>query len=175
MRSKSWDTRIAAAKAIGCIAENAPKFEPNASYADVKAEHGTHDELAPAQGFLQLENLDVAAVLTHGKKLLGSGGKEYDYVLAGLDPGERLAHLKKTLNARLGLDGEVVEDDLLPHFCSTEKPQNGSTASGLPRVNTAVGSLYSQDTTQSPSPFTAGSRQVPSPRLHIQRRRVMAG
>ncbi|KAL8828061.1 MAG: hypothetical protein Q9170_006762 [Blastenia crenularia] len=160
LRSKSWDTRIAAAKAIGCVVENAAKFDPNGSEMDVKSENGPNDESAiPAEGLLQLETLDIAVILNYGKKLLGSGGREHDYALAALEPGERLAHQKRTLNARLGLEGEYTEDDLYTQDSSVGKPRNGTTAPGLPKVNTSVSSLYSQETMQSPSPFTAASRQ----------------
>ncbi|KAL8671504.1 MAG: hypothetical protein Q9168_003996 [Polycauliona sp. 1 TL-2023] len=158
LRSKSWDTRIAAAKAIGCVVDNAPKFEPNANdpLVHVKSEGHGDAKVAPTEGLLQLESLDIAAVLTYGKKLLGSGGKDHDYALAGLEPADRLAHQKKTLNTRLGLEGEYAEDDLLPQISSSDKFQDGPP--GLPRVNTAFSS-HSQDNMQSPSPFTAGSRQ----------------
>ncbi|KAL8677141.1 MAG: hypothetical protein Q9186_006396 [Xanthomendoza sp. 1 TL-2023] len=159
LRSKSWDTRIAAAKAIGCVVENAARFDPDGLDAHVKAENSTDTEPLSLDALLQLETLDIAAILTYGKKLLGSGGKDHDYALAALEPSERLAHQRKTLNIRLGLEGEYVEEDLLPQRSSTERSQNGSTTPGLPRVNTAVGGMCNQETMQSPSPFTAASRQ----------------
>ncbi|KAL8724456.1 MAG: hypothetical protein Q9166_007941 [cf. Caloplaca sp. 2 TL-2023] len=159
LRSKSWDTRIAAAKAIGCVVENAAKFDPNGPDADVKDENGVDTEVPVTEGSLQLETLDIAAILNYGKKLLASGGKDYEYALAALEPSARLAHQKKTLNARLGLEGECVEDDFVPQSSSTEKSQNGTATPGLPRVNTSLGSLYSQETMQSSSPFTTASRQ----------------
>ncbi|KAL8808389.1 MAG: hypothetical protein Q9200_004303 [Gallowayella weberi] len=158
LRSKSWDTRIAAAKAIGCVVDNAAKFDPDGLDTNLKPEDSTDTDYSSLNGFLQLETLDIAAVLTYGKKLLGSGGKDHDYALAALEPGERLAHQKKTLKTRLGLEGEYVEEDLLPQRSPTEISQNGSTTPALPRVNTAMGGIFSQDTMQSPSPFTAASR-----------------
>ncbi|KAL8762409.1 MAG: hypothetical protein Q9184_001576 [Pyrenodesmia sp. 2 TL-2023] len=160
LRSKSWDTRIAAAKAIGCVVENAAKFDPNGPDTNVKLEKGADDEpVPPIEGSLQLESLDISAILSYGKKLLGSAGKDHDYALAALEPGERLAHQKRTLNGRLGLEGEYVEDDPVTQDFSSGKLQNGTGPSGLPRVNTSMGSLYAQETMQSPSPFTAASRQ----------------
>ena len=117
-----------------------------------------NDWAGPTEAFLRLETLDIAAILSHGKKLLGSAGRDHDYALAALDPGERLAHQKRTLSARLGLEGEYVEDDLLSHD-SARRFQNGMAIPGLPKVNTSMTSQYSQDTMQSPSPFTAASRQ----------------
>ncbi|KAI4120520.1 MAG: hypothetical protein LQ338_006964, partial [Usnochroma carphineum] len=160
LRSKSWDTRIAAAKAIGCVVENAAKFDPNGSDADIKSEDGAcAGSIGHTDGLLQLETLDIAAVLTYGKKLLGSAGREHDYALAALEPGERLAYQKRTLNARLGLEGAYVEDEAITHDFSDAKSRNGSAVPGLPKVNTSMASLCSQDTMQSPSPFTATSRQ----------------
>lgn len=159
LRSKSWDTRIAAAKAIGCVVENAAKFNPNPQESISKYENGEDtDSTASTEGLLALETLDIAAILAHGKKLLGSAGRDHDYSLGALEPGDRLAHQKRTLNARLGLEGEYLEDDLPTQDSSAWKSPNGTVAPGLPKVNTSMSSLYTQDTTQSPSPFTAASR-----------------
>ncbi|KAF2767759.1 SNF2 family DNA-dependent ATPase domain-containing protein [Teratosphaeria nubilosa] len=124
LRSPSWDTRTAAAKAIGGIVEHAEKYDPNATLddtknessnghdvVDVKQENGEQSNASPDQ--LQLATLDVEAILTNGKELLGSAGKQYDFKLAGLNAAERLAHQKKTLSQRLGLGGEYIEEDLV--------------------------------------------------------------
>lgn len=142
------------------MVENAAKFDPNGPDADVKSEKGADDEpVPPIEGSLQLESLDIGAILSYGKKLLGSAGKDHDYALAALEPGERLAHQKRTLNGRLGLEGEYVEDDPVIQDISSGNLQNGTGPSGLPRVNTSMASLYAQETMQSPSTFTAASRQ----------------
>jgi len=74
LRSLSWDTRTAAARAIGGIVEHADKYDPNAildpddAYAripegqPVKAETGT--PALPSEQQLQLATLDVEAILT---------------------------------------------------------------------------------------------------------------
>ena len=118
LRSSSWDTRTAAAKAVGGIVEHAAKFDPNGpdppikdeSNGSIKEEHvsGPH-----AEDQLQLQTLDVEAILTYGKELLGSAGRQYDFKLAGLTAAERLAHQKKNLTSRLGLGGEYIEEDLV--------------------------------------------------------------
>lgn len=125
MKSKSWDTRTAAAKAIGGIAENAPSFDPNAEdtilkdeTVDPKTEElsiktDENGSLPLRDDQLQLETLDIASILLQGKKLLGSAGKEYDYFLNAMDPSQRLAHQKKTLSSRLGLGGEYTEEELI--------------------------------------------------------------
>ena len=160
LRSKSWDTRIAAAKAIGHVVENAVPFDPNGDDPDAKAEGDADQQLTPSiDALLSLETLDIPAILTHGKKLLGSGDKECDYALAALEPSERLAHQKETLHGRLGLRGEYVEQE--PVMLDPVKDQARCLGDqlALPRVNTAVGSMYSQNQMQSPSSMTAASRQ----------------
>lgn len=126
LRSPSWDTRTAAAKAIGGIVEHAEKYDPNATLDDIKKDetNGSDVDLAvkkeePDQPTstnldqLSLATLDVESILTYGKELLGSAGKQYDFKLAGLNPAQRLAHQKKTLGKRLGLGGEYIEEDLV--------------------------------------------------------------
>lgn len=95
LRSPSWDTRTAAAKAIGGIVEHAEKYDPNAALDPFKDESNGHgstaikseDGILPSSSpeQLQLATLDVEAILTYGKELLGSAGKQYDFKLAGLN------------------------------------------------------------------------------------------
>ena len=121
LRSRSWDTRTAAAKAIGGIVDHAEKYDPNAtpdavqsSEADEKTTAtGSQTSLVASADQLQLSTLDVESILAYGKELLSSAGKQYDVKLAGLTPSERLAHQKKTLTARLGLGGEYMDEELM--------------------------------------------------------------
>ncbi|KAJ5183522.1 hypothetical protein N7492_001138 [Penicillium capsulatum] len=124
LRSKSWDTRTAAARAIGLIVGNADVYDPNeddglqvksAAHDDdveIKSEIKSEESASPSDAFLHLETLDIASVLKFGKRLLGSAGKEYEYSLASMDPATRLQYQKKTLMSRLGLTGEYVEEDM---------------------------------------------------------------
>ena len=172
MKARPWDTRIAAAKAIGGIVENAQQFDPNqgdsvANFENgIKSENGVADErigpttltLSPTDDQLQLETLDITAILTHGKKLLGSAGKEYDYGLAALDPTARLAVQKKSLTARLGLAGEYMEDDILDEKdIATNSQYAIPPTPGLPRVDTSSNILSRHNSIQSPSSYLAGS------------------
>ena len=153
LRSPSWDTRSAAAKAIGGIVEHAEKYDPNATLDPVKPESNgsngaaiKHEDGTPPSGpdQLQLATLDVESILTYGKELLGSAGKQYDFKLAGLNPSERLAHQKKTLTARLGLGGEYIDEDLV-----TEKDiaiRSGSfSVPSLPKLETDTSKFSSQN------------------------------
>lgn len=122
LRSRSWDTRTAAAKAIGLIVSNADLFDPNAEDGlQIRSAADDDDveiksEVKPEEGTIlgdpfHLDTLDIAFVLKYGKRLLGSAGKEYEYTLASMDPSTRLQYQKKTLTGRLGLLGEYVEEE----------------------------------------------------------------
>lgn len=93
---------------------------------------------------MSLQSLDIESILKHGKPLLGSAGKEYDYKLAAMDPAQRLAHQKKSLTARLGLGGEYTEEDLVTEMdiaLPTPHLQN------LPKIDTT---LHRSDTLPTP-------------------------
>ncbi|KZF22155.1 transcriptional accessory protein [Xylona heveae TC161] len=173
LRSKSWDTRIAAAKAIGGIVEHAEKFDPNADEAPVKDETLVKSEVEPASKLelpgaalpasedqLRLEDLDIQSILKYGKKLLGSAGKEYDYSLAALDPAARLALQKKSLTARLGLGGEYIEEDIVSDkdFAATYQPTFAQPPS-VPRLDTS----HSNGGPQTPAAMTPHDPTVQTP------------
>lgn len=187
LRSSSWDTRTAAAKALGGIVEHAPNFDPNALTPNVKDESGDaqiKDETEHENGFsvlsedqLQLETLDVEAILTNGKELLGSAGRQYDFKLAGLDPAQRLAHQKKSLTSRLGLGGEYIEDDLV-----TEKDISVRGAVPTPALPTIDTSLPSNSASNAAGDFavispgdgraqTPGSEAMSKRQLNMLKRR----
>lgn len=153
LRSPSWETRTAAAKAIGGIVEHAERYDPNATIDDPQPDaNGSHDDginqengdsfNSPADQ-LQLATLDVEAILANGKELLGSAGQQYDYKLHGLDPSQRLAHQKKTLAARIGLGGEYIEDELVTEKDIAIRANTFATPS-LPRIATLSSNIGSQ-------------------------------
>lgn len=125
----------------------------------VKKEEDDGDSLA-ASDQLDLQTLDISAILKHGHKLLGSAGKEYEYSLAGLDPASRLKHQKKSLTARLGLGGEYIEDDLINETDVSVNSQRGSTGTSLPKIDTAPGTL-SRKTSTLESPLALPSPHDP--------------
>ncbi|KAF2160445.1 hypothetical protein M409DRAFT_29068 [Zasmidium cellare ATCC 36951] len=185
LRSPSWDTRTAAARAIGGIVEHAEKYDPNAVLDEVKPDENGTDSIkqedvpaistAPDQ--LQLATLDVEAILTYGKELLGSAGKQYDFKLAGLNATERLAHQKKTLTARLGLGGEYIEEDLVTEKDITARATSFS-APGLPRIDTNDSKQASQANEEaivkSPEegpPQTPGGVEMSKRQLNMLKRR----
>ena len=144
---------MAASKALGGIVDNAEKYEPNGPKVEDDVEVKTKDELKSEdikkeeviddipleEGQLSLESLDVVSILKYGRKLL-RGSKDHEYALALLSPAERLAHQKKTLNGRLGLQGEYLDDDMdLDLPAPPVAPQNGTPgpqpANGLVNKN----------------------------------------
>ncbi|RDW71198.1 putative MOT1-transcriptional accessory protein [Coleophoma cylindrospora] len=163
LRNKTWDTRIAAAKALGGIVANAELYDPNSEDGPSKdepkkEENGVKkeepEELIPlAEGQLSLDTLDITSILRYGKELARGGGKEYDYALAALDPAERLAHQKKTLAGRLGFLGEYFEDDLeieLP-------PLKANGGAATPTISSSNGHNTNNKAPQTPSdPSEAG-------------------
>ncbi|KAF2837780.1 putative TBP associated factor [Patellaria atrata CBS 101060] len=190
LRSKSWETRTAAAKAIGGIVDNAEKFDPNAEDEPIKSEsNGSSTNgssikqeeikqeedgvLPPNDDQLQLETLDVNSILIYGKKLLGSAGKEYDYKFAGMDPAERLAHQKKTLTARLGLGGEYMEEELVTERDFTALPTPSlSKSNSLHKLDTSVSRQNSMHSaTGATSPHDAQS-QTPQDEAGLSKRQL---
>lgn len=131
LQSKSWDTRTAAAKALGAIIDNAQKFDPNADDPDTKSDPiktqdiplKEEDSDPTSDDLFQLDLLDMRKIL-RGKLLLGSAGKEYDFSIAGMTPAQRLAHQKQSLNSRLGLAGEYIEHDLVTENDFAASSQN---------------------------------------------------
>ncbi|KAF8977691.1 TATA-binding protein-associated factor mot1 [Entomortierella lignicola] len=115
LRSKSWDTRIAAGQALEAIVRNVPQWDPS-DEQQTKTEEGAERKLVEQSKYdrLSFSNFDISQVLQNGKLLLGSAGKEYDLDLSDLDPAERLAIQRKNLAANLGLmTSQFMDVDLV--------------------------------------------------------------
>ncbi|CAG8444968.1 8385_t:CDS:10 [Ambispora gerdemannii] len=110
LRSKNWETRIAAGQAIEAIANNLPQWDPPEP-ARTEFEPVNSNKFALENKY-SFDNFDIANVLQGGKLLLGSAGKEYDFDLSDLDPAERLALQRKNLSERLGLGSQFMDVDL---------------------------------------------------------------
>ncbi|KAF9615352.1 hypothetical protein IFM89_023003 [Coptis chinensis] len=116
LRSKNWDTRVAAAHAVGAIAQNVVHTSLQELFASVEAEllaagisgngedvimswTNSHPDFVSGLSF---RSFDLSKVLEFGA-LLASGGQEYDVASDGSKtPGERLARQKQNLRRRLG-------------------------------------------------------------------------
>ena len=138
------------------------------------------EELPPASPIsddqLQLNNLDVELIMKHGKKLLGSAGREYDYKLAAMNPTDRLAHQKKTLTARLGLGGEYMEEELITENDFSMPNVKSALPSALPgiKVDTAV---IGQDPIASPMSAVSlrdSAQQTPVQVTTLSKRQINA-
>ncbi|KAF7937173.1 uncharacterized protein EAE98_001487 [Botrytis deweyae] len=136
LRHKTWDTRTAASKALAGIVENAEKYDPNGEDDLAKDESKIEEsgikkeedvEPTPlAEGQLSLDTLDIVSILKYGKELVRGGDRGHDWALASLDPAQRLAHQKKTLDGRLGLLGPYSEEEL--EYAPPTNNQNGSSS-----------------------------------------------
>lgn len=189
LRSQSWDTRTAAAKAIGGIVEHAEKYDPPEEETAVKPEsngHGSNGSRIKKEGQeseppastdqLQLATLDVESILTYGKELLGNSGQQYNFELAGLNPSERLAHQKKTLMSRLGFGGEYTEEELV-----TEKDiaiRSSFPTPAVPKIDTSVsfsnggdGGDSSRRSPDDQPPQTPGGEAMSKRQLNMLKRR----
>lgn len=161
LKSKSWDTRTAAAKAVGSIVSNVEVFDPNQDDGqqikkvedeEDQAEIKSEEETLPDDGLLRLNRLDLTSILKYGQRLLGSAGKEYEYSLASMDPTSRLQHQKKTLTSRLGLAGEYIEEDLID--------DNDVKPASTPKIDTAVPEIPREDSLQSAAAVASPSEAV---------------
>ena len=170
LKSKSWDTRTAAAKAISGIVENANRFDPNGD-EDPKGEEAVKSETNHGLSFpkapsldgnrLRLETLDISAVLNNGKKLLGSGGRDIDYAIASMDAATRLEFQKRAAFISLGLAGGNVDDQiskLLREMNVASSNANGAhNMPTVPKIDTSDSILSDDQALRSPSPFTTAS------------------
>ncbi|KAK6782737.1 hypothetical protein RDI58_020533 [Solanum bulbocastanum] len=147
LRSKKWDTRVAAAHAIGSIAENVKHttLAEHCSSVEVKMSEegisGNVEELVawpncyPKIGGTSFRSFDLNKVLEFGA-LLASAGQEYDIPTDNSkNSRERLARQKQNLRRRLGLDvceqfmdvNEMIRDeDLIMQRANS--PGNGVAA-----------------------------------------------
>ncbi|GJP49304.1 hypothetical protein CLOM_g8529 [Closterium sp. NIES-68] len=128
LKSSKWDTRVAAAKALGYIARNTPhptvqdlQSAAAAASADgggaIAARTGTAAAAPDAEGAalaaagttapgggLRFDGFDIGRVLDNGAPLVASAGKEYDIAAVGRGGKEAIAKQKQSLRRRLGLD-----------------------------------------------------------------------
>ncbi|XP_028801250.1 TATA-binding protein-associated factor BTAF1 isoform X1 [Neltuma alba] len=142
LHSKTWDTRVAAAHAIGAIAENVKHTSLDELISAVAAKmseagiSGSVEDMCawpclqakiPGSAF---RSFDLNKVLEFGT-LLASGGQEYDIGTDNLkNPKERLARQKQNLRRRLGLDvceqfmdiSDVIRDEDLIAYKSDLRP-----------------------------------------------------
>ena len=187
LKSRSWDTRTAAAKAIGGIVENANRFDPNGEakqeeVGEFKKEDSAERVLSSSsQNQLSLETLDISAILTNGKKLLGSGNQEHDDVIGSMDHSTWLEFQKRTAPVRLGLRGGGIDDAITSVLEDMHLPKPSRDSSKgpptLPKVDTSDNMILDDDNLHSSSPFTAmspppTSAQIPNEEAGLSKRQL---
>ena len=131
----------------------------------VKSQSG--DDPSPPPSFalgetrLQLRTLDLTAILTNGRKLLGSGGTDQDYAIASMDPATRLDFQRRAAYATLGLSGRDVDEQISKILREMNIPQSDADAPRvqptMPRIDTSEGMISDDQAIRSPSPFTPGA------------------
>lgn len=188
LRSKSWETRVAAAKAVGGIVANAEKFDPNAEDEpiedEVKSETNGHVKseesngavvkkeekeengngaIPPLSDRLDLATLDLASILKFGKKLVASGSKDHDWKLAAMDSNERIAYQKDTLLKRLGFEGEYIEE-ISPPLEEMVPQTPGRQTPAIHRIDTNVSRSNTINTAASPPLATSNGEGALSKR-----------
>ncbi|XVF56738.1 hypothetical protein PTKIN_Ptkin06aG0144500 [Pterospermum kingtungense] len=137
LHSKNWDTRVAAAHAIGAIAQNVKHTSLTDLLSSVGAKmtgagiSATVEDMVASPDLqskfvagVSFRSFDLNKVLEFGA-LLASGGQEYDIANDNSkNPKERLARQKQNLKRRLGLDmceqfmdvNDMIRDeDLIVH------------------------------------------------------------
>lgn len=146
LRSKNWDTRVAAALAVGAIAENVNQLSLKDLLANAQAQlmdlgHNVDlneylmgnwiTQCTPTKA-LTFQSFDIQRVMDYGAPLLSSGGQEYDVGVDDKTFAERLARQKQNLRRRLGLDvceqfmdvnDMIRDDDLMQRGSSSENGQ----------------------------------------------------
>jgi TATA-binding protein-associated factor len=184
LRSKSWETRVAAAKAVGGIVANAEKFDPNAedeppkeevksetnghakiedaNGSDVKKEENGDGAMPPLSERLELMSLDLASILKFGKQLVASGSKEHDYKLAAMDSPERIAYQKETLLKRLGFEGEYIEET--SPLIEEVVVHTPARTPAIHRIDTTLSRSNTTNSAVSPPPGTPNGEQTLSKR-----------
>jgi TATA-binding protein-associated factor len=130
LRSRKWETRIAAGVAIGAVAACVPPWvvasaAPGHSAGDGGGGGGGGAVAAAVTaqpGYLSFQTFDVDSLADHGEELLASSGAEYDVDWGGMDEQQRLRLQHKNLRKKLGLNkgeesagslhGMITDEDL---------------------------------------------------------------
>ncbi|TKY89152.1 hypothetical protein EX895_001683 [Sporisorium graminicola] len=147
LRSKSWDTRVAAALAIESICHAAGIWDPDIQPSkpgessksaladddeDTKDEKPDLSELLATESLLTFDAFSLPTVLSTGTKLLSSAGKEFEQ--ASLASGsDRLAQAKKDVVSKLGLGFGLDEMDIGMDVEAELKTGESATTSSIPR------------------------------------------
>lgn len=101
IHSSNWDTRIAASQAVQAILEQVPQWSPTT--INVKKEDEESNEKQSDMRF-SFEKFNLELILDKGARLMGSEGKEFDFIESDQngDQSEILKKQRALLNEKLG-------------------------------------------------------------------------
>lgn len=162
LRSKTWDSRVAAAQAIEAVCSASGVWDPESLLGkrhhdgeDVRSSDAststnalrpssttsnTSQSTASDSHMLSFDTFSLSHILSTGQKLLSSAGSEYD-LPANSSVEERLAHAKRDMQ-RLGLASMAGEDvDLgvdVEHELMSDVPGSASRSSTAPNSAAAA-------------------------------------
>ncbi|ORY40453.1 hypothetical protein BCR33DRAFT_754270 [Rhizoclosmatium globosum] len=172
LRSKSWETRTAAALAIGAIAVEVGAWEPVSSLSSSSSTTTTTTtEPQPQQppqsdaNHLSFASFDIATTVARAKPLVASGGSEFDLdnVADAKDGKDRIEKQKKLVKLRLGIELQVVDVDLVndnDFTNSASTPQSNQPQGALPKALTDIGSSSSAADEKSMEGLSARERNA---------------
>lgn len=99
IHSNSWDTRIAASQAVQAILEQVPQWNPKT----IKREASTDTNGKQSDMRFSFEKFNLELILDKGARLMGSEGKEFDFIESESgDQSEILKKQRALLNEKLG-------------------------------------------------------------------------
>ncbi|KAF2668852.1 putative TBP associated factor [Microthyrium microscopicum] len=183
LSKKSWDSRAAAAKALGGIVDNTVKYDPNEEDAEepkvstldnlkdeVEEETNGKNGLAsnghgPSPNHLAFSELDIPLILQHGLLLVRDGGPDCEQKFNGMDAFERLRAEKNSLKSRLGLNGKYVEPVV-------EAPKS-SILVPTPMLDTSVATLKRNDSIASAGVPLSAEPRTPGGGVSARQRNVL--
>ncbi|KAJ3027148.1 UNVERIFIED_CONTAM: btaf1 RNA polymerase II, B-TFIID transcription factor-associated, 170kDa [Siphonaria sp. JEL0065] len=143
LRSKSWETRSAAAQALAAVAAHVAAWEPGSVSSNEGQPQEADDDRLAFSGF------DIAAVVANARPLLSSGGKEFDVDLASLSAKDRVLKQKQLVKQRLGIgiEARFMDVDLVNDNDLTVKLESAASpaAREVPKQLLEIGKASSSD------------------------------
>lgn len=124
IHSSNWDTRIAAAAAVQAILEQVPQWNPKTG-VNIKSEPAEQTNGKHLETRFSFDKFNLELILDKGARLLGSEGKEFDFIEnESSDQTEVLKKQRALLNEKLGFstaktlgldfDDMVTLEDMTP-------------------------------------------------------------
>lgn len=170
LKNKKWETRVAAARAFGGIVNNTSVWDPNKIELEeellpelfkIKEEQNenTLSDLLQTQDslFIDFAGWNIQETFQHGKKLLASGGNEFnDYTKMNGKDVDLYKKQRTSLNSRLGFGPKLEETDIM----DIEPVKNEVQEPLLtPQVKQEVSQTIPSESNNSSTPQDTSSKQ----------------